>query len=168
MTDDAKVTANYLDSLWKFFASIKLTVVVLLSLAVLSIIGTLIPQNQSPTEYFKAFGPFLYQVLSILDVFDMYHSWWFRFLVLLLVANIIICSVERLRLTGKMIFTKTPKFNLANYRRRKSRREFTINGSADATVERYRSLLSKSFRYCHIVRDGQGFAITAEKGRWTP
>ena len=67
-------TANYLDGLWKFFASIKLTIVVLLTLAALSIVGTLIPQNQSPADYFNAFGPFLYQVLNTLDVFNMYQS----------------------------------------------------------------------------------------------
>ena len=167
MNDKTKVTANYLDSLWTFFASVKLTVVVLLLLAALSIIGTLIPQNQSPADYFKAFGPFLFQVLTTLDIFDMYHSWWFQFLMILLVINIIICSVERLRLTGKIIFTKTPKFNLNNYRQQKQRREFTVTGSAGSIVEAYRRYLSKSFRYCRVLEQGQGFAITAEKGRWT-
>jgi cytochrome c biogenesis protein len=167
MSEKARVSANYTESLWKFFASVKLTVVVLLTLAILSIVGTLIPQNQSPADYFNAFGPFLYQVLSVLDIFDMYHSWWFQFLMLLLVVNIVVCSVERLRLTGKMIFTRSPKFNLNNYRRSKSRREFIVDDAAESNAERYASLLTGSFRYCRVAAEGQGFAITAEKGRWT-
>ena len=43
MAEQTPIRANYLDSLWKFFASVRLTVVVLLSLAILSIIGTLVP-----------------------------------------------------------------------------------------------------------------------------
>ena len=167
MDDKNKVTANYFDSLWKFFASIKLTVVVLLSLAALSIIGTLIPQNQSPADYFNAFGPFLFQVLTTLDIFDMYHSWWFQFLMILLVVNIIICSVERLRLTGKIILTKTPKFSLDNFRRQKARLAFSASGDPESIADIYRAILSGKFSYCRVLKEGRGVAITAEKGRWT-
>ena len=167
MVDYKEVKANYIESLWSFFASVKLTVWVLLSLAVLSIIGTLIPQNQSPDQYFRAFGPFLYQVLSTLDIFDMYRSWWFQGLIIMLVVNIIICSIDRLQVTGKVIFTKNPKFNLGSYRNRKSRKNFKINGDIDTVKDRYLKYLSKSFRYCEVVSSDKSIAITAEKGRLT-
>ena len=48
--------AGFGGRLVKFFASIKLTVVLLLVLAATSVIGTLVPQNQSPTVYVRAFG----------------------------------------------------------------------------------------------------------------
>lgn len=166
MKDDG-VKANYLEGLWVFFASVKLSVVLFLTLAVLSIIGTLIPQNESPDQYFKAFGPFLYQVYSTLDIFDMYHSWWFQGLIIMLVVNIIICSIDRLQTTGKIIFTKNPKFNLENYRRRKSRKDFKLKGGIDPIKERSFAYLSKNFGFCKVVSAGQGVAITAEKGRWT-
>ena len=156
-----------MSSMWKFLASVKLTVTVLLSLAVLSSIGTLIPQNQSPEEYFRAFGPFRYQVLSTLDIFDMYHSWWFRFLILLLVVNIIICSIDRLRTTAKIIFVKTPKFNLTSFRQRKTRRDFTISADIDSAQATHQQIIARRFGYCQVVETDNGFAITAEKGRWT-
>ncbi|MFZ1200677.1 MAG: cytochrome c biogenesis protein ResB, partial [Desulfobacterales bacterium] len=59
--------------LWGFFASVKLTVVLLLTLAATSIIGTLVPQNESPENYRRAFGDFFYRLFETLDVFDMYH-----------------------------------------------------------------------------------------------
>ena len=167
MNKDNHVTGNYLGSLWSFFASIRLTVVVLLSLAALSIIGTLIPQNESPAEYFRAFGPFLFQVLDTLDVFDMYHSWWFQGLIILLVINIVICSIDRLQSTGRIIFTRNPKFNLESYRRRKSRQDFTIKADVNTCRDDFQRQLSKAFGYCQVEAAGQGFAITAEKGRWT-
>lgn len=162
-----EISTGYLSSLWKLFASIKLTVVVLLSLAALSIIGTLIPQNKSADEYFHAFGPFLYQVLNTLNVFDMYHSWWYQLLILMLVANIVICSIDRLRVTGKIIFVKEPTFNLKGFRRRPSRQEYTVDVDPERLKARYQQLVAKQFRYCRVVLADKGYAITAEKGRWT-
>ncbi|MBW2621009.1 MAG: cytochrome c biogenesis protein ResB, partial [Deltaproteobacteria bacterium] len=68
----------------------KLTVILLLSLAVTSIVGTIIPQNENPAAYFRAYGEFVYKLFDLLGIFDMYHSWWFQFLLLLLTINIVV------------------------------------------------------------------------------
>ncbi|MEJ2158769.1 MAG: cytochrome c biogenesis protein ResB [Desulfobacteraceae bacterium] len=167
MNKNQQITGNYLASLWSFFASIRLTVVVLLSLAALSIIGTLIPQNESPAQYFNAFGPFLYRVMEILDIFDMYRSWWFQSLIILLVVNILVCSIDRLQTTGKIIFDRNPKFNLDNYRRRKSRQDFRSRMDPETCKTTFHQRLSRQFGYCRVESVRQGYAITAEKGRWT-
>lgn len=167
MTDPNGVKINLLGSLWRFFASIRLTVVVLLSLATLSIIGTLIPQNQSPADYFRIFGPFLYQLMSTLDIFDMYHAWWFQCLILILTVNIIVCSIDRLSNTWSIIFVRSPQFNLDGFRRRKSRCEFRRNGDYNALAPAIRKHVAASFGRGNEVAVDAGFAITAERGRWT-
>ena len=95
--------------LWKFFCSVKLTVVLLLSLAFTSIIGTVIPQNENPEAYLQAYGAFRYQLLSALGIFDMYHSWWFQGLLLFLTVNIVVCSIDRLQGSWKIIFNRNPR-----------------------------------------------------------
>jgi cytochrome c biogenesis protein len=167
MNKDQQVTGNYIASLWSFFASVRLTVVVLLSLAALSIIGTLIPQNESPAQYFSTFGPFLFRIMDTLDIFDMYRSWWFQSLIILLVINIVVCSIDRLRSTGKIIFDRNPKFNLENYRRRKSRQDFRLRTEMETCKAAFHKRLARQFRYCRVESVNQGYAITAEKGRWT-
>jgi len=107
--------------IWDFFASVKLSVVVLLSLAATSIIGTVIPQNESPEAYVRAYGEVLYRIFFTLDIFDMYHSWWFRFLLTMLAANVVVCSVERLSETWKIIFVRKPAFNIAQFRQLKNK-----------------------------------------------
>ena len=119
-----------IDQIWKSFASVKLTIGLLLTLAATSIIGTLIPQNESPGAYLQSFGETLYRIFSLLGLFDMYHSWWFRALILLLVVNIIICSIDRLQATWKIIFARNPRFNVARYRQLKNRAEFNHDGAA--------------------------------------
>ena len=84
---------NNANPIWKFFVSVKLTVFLLLALAATSIIGTVIPQNADPDIYFHKFGPFLFRLFQVLDIFDMYQAWWFQVLLFLLIANIVVCSI---------------------------------------------------------------------------
>lgn len=159
--------SEVVDSWWRFLASVKLTVVLLLCLAALSIIGTVIPQNQAAQEYVRLFGLFRAQLIVLLDIDNMYSSWWFQALLLMLVVNIVICSIDRLQKVGKTIFVRHPVFDLKAFRSRKSRREFSIAAGAGQLQAPFQRLVGKAYRYCKLVPTDNGFAITAEKGRWT-
>lgn len=156
-----------LERLWKLLASVKLTIVLLLTLAATSIIGTLIPQNQAPADYLEAFGAVLYRLFSLLGFFDMYHSWWFRALILMLVANIVICSIDRLQATWKIIFVRNPRFNLARYRRLKNRIDSVHESDAQHLKGLCESFMARRFRYHRTEETNEGFAICGERGRWT-
>ena len=158
---------SVIDRLWKSFASVRLTIVLLLTLATTSIIGTLIPQNEAPMAYFETFGAFLYRVFSLLGIFDMYHSWWFRTLILLLVANIVVCSIDRLQATWKIIFDRNPRFNLARYRQFKNRTEYHQDSDAEQLKALYEPMVARRFRYHRTEKTAEGFAIYGERGRWT-
>jgi cytochrome c biogenesis protein len=167
MDEKTSISPNIMNSLWRFLASLKLTVVLLLCMAVLSIIGTVVPQHSSPQEYVTFYGLFAYQVFVLLDIVDMYHSWWFVGLMLLLVVNIVVCSIERLQSSAKVIFTRKPSFDLQKYRQRKGRNEFTSDTPAERLKAPFERVLRRRFRYCQPMPTEKGFAFTAEKGRWT-
>ncbi len=152
---------------WRLLISIRLTVFLLLSLAATSIIGTLVPQNASPQDYVRAYGEFLYRLFYVLDVFDMYHSWWFQTLLVLLTANIVACSIDRLSSLWETVFVKTPGFRLSAFRKLKDRESFSVQGSADALEARYAAAAARRFTYTRTEKTGEGFCIFAEKGRWT-
>jgi len=88
--------SGLLPIIYDLFRSLKLTITLLILLALLSIIGTLIAQNASRMEYIQRYGVGLYEVLNFFSLFDMYHSLWFQIILLLLVINLIACSVSRL------------------------------------------------------------------------
>ena len=88
--------SGFLSIIYDLFRSLKLTITLLILLALLSIIGTLIVQNASRMEYIQRYGVGLYEVLNFFSLFDMYHSWWFSAILVLLVINLISCSVQRL------------------------------------------------------------------------
>jgi cytochrome c biogenesis protein len=161
------IAADPFSKIWDFFASVKLTIVLLLSLAATSIIGTLIPQNEDPAAYLKAFGGYLFQLFNILDLFDMYHSWWFQLLLISLVINIIVCSIDRMSANRRILFVKKPSFKLPRFRNIKHREKFENNRAPEHLKGLYQKLITRHFRYSHTETTENGVAIYGEKGRWT-
>ncbi len=80
---------------FRFFCSLKLTITLLILLAVVSIFGTVIPQRLADSQYLKHYPEALFRVMKFLGVFDLYHVWWFRLLLVLLIVNLIFCSLDR-------------------------------------------------------------------------
>ncbi|MCX8036961.1 MAG: cytochrome c biogenesis protein ResB [Candidatus Sumerlaeia bacterium] len=95
----------------RFFASVKLTVTLLILIGLACILGTLIPQADtlagSPRDiyslYVNAYGPRLHILFNILGFYRLYSSWWFSALLLLLALNMIVCSLRRFRLQARQI-----------------------------------------------------------------
>lgn len=94
---------SFVESLWEFFCSLKLTMFLLIALAVLSIIGTVIPQGTIPPEYLASITQTKLQLYKSLGFFNMYNSWWFLLLLYMLTINLIACSVKRLPHIWKFI-----------------------------------------------------------------
>jgi cytochrome c biogenesis protein len=87
---------GFLSVLFELFRSLKLTIFLLILLAILSVVGTVITQNAARADYIERYGAGLYEVLDFFSLFDMYHSWWFSAILLLLVTNLVACSLNRL------------------------------------------------------------------------
>ncbi|MFH0810931.1 MAG: cytochrome c biogenesis protein ResB [Pseudomonadota bacterium] len=81
---------------WDFLSSVKLTVVLFIALAATSIVGTVIPQNDSPAAYVETYGQARAELLRSLQLTDLFHSAWFVPLLALLILNLLVCSLKRL------------------------------------------------------------------------
>ena len=153
-------------SILKFFASVQLTVFVLLILATTSIIGTLIPQNKDPHEYLHAFGEFKYRLFAVLDLYDMYHSWWFQLLLVVLALNILICSLERLPGLWRMIFAKSPNPRRNRFRQTAAKAEFTTPEPLEAVSQKINRVVGRSFGTLRKEKNDPGVEFYGEKWRW--
>jgi cytochrome c biogenesis protein len=156
---------SLLDSLWELFASVKLTVVVLILLAATSVIGTLVPQNSDPVSYMRAFGAFAYRLLQIFDIFNMYYSWWFQALIAILALNITVCTIKRWPAIWKMV--SSPHINTSGLASKKSLIEFSDTRSPDKLEPVYLNFIKSKFRNHKIEPEHSGFRLVAVKGRWT-
>lgn len=108
-----KEKKDIFDKIWSFFASVKLAVGVIIALALTSIIGTIIEQNVEPAANLKllakVFGdssaPSVYNLFLKLGFMNMYHSWWFVSLLIMFCTTLIVCSIDRLPKTLRLINT---------------------------------------------------------------
>jgi len=78
------------------FLSIRTTIFLLTTIALVSIIGTLIPQKRASGEYIENYGESLYQVFDFFGLLNLFGSWWFQLLLVLLMFNLVVCSLSRL------------------------------------------------------------------------
>jgi len=91
--------------IWKFFSSIKLAIWLLAVIAILSLIGTFIPQNESPEFYIEKIGHAGYSALLKTGLGNIYCSWWFMLSLILLSLNLAVCLVNRLPLKIRTLGT---------------------------------------------------------------
>ena len=85
-----------MEALYKFFRSVKLAVVLILVIAVLSILATLIPQQQGPAYYYHSYSPLLARIMLALGFDEFFRSVLFLIPVGLFFINLSVCTVDRL------------------------------------------------------------------------
>jgi len=90
-------TAPLMNRFLDFISSVRFGVSLLIILVVLSMIGMLIIQQnvQGFDTYFASLTPAEKLVYGRLGLFDIYHSWYFNFLLLILSLNIVLASIDR-------------------------------------------------------------------------
>ncbi len=152
--------------LWDFFSSVKLAIFTLCALAATSIIGTIIPQGESTTFYVRTYGARTAHFFQILDIPDMYHSWWFLGLLGILSTNLIICSIDRFPLVWKII--NTDNLALAPARIEKmsnsSKWEFGTNKLQQIDLK---ALLKQNGWTATSKKLGDDELYFSQKGRWS-
>jgi cytochrome c biogenesis protein len=154
-------------SLWDFFCSLKLTMFVLITLAVISIIGTVIPQGSPPPEYLQSISPNKLKLYQSLGFFDMYHSWWFILLLSLLSINLIACSLKRLPHIWKTI--TQPVMVMGDGLEKTLSNLTTIETGEDASIlrDRIATVLKTEFADPVITAEGGAFHLFAQKSPWS-
>ncbi|OSI16088.1 cytochrome C biogenesis protein [Neisseria dentiae] len=69
----------------------RFAVALLSLLGVASVIGTVLQQNQQPTDYVVKFGPFWSEIFGFLGLYDVYASAWFVLIMIFLVLSTGLC-----------------------------------------------------------------------------
>lgn len=134
-------------SLWKLFSSMKTAIVLLLLLALASVFGTF---GEAP---------------------DIYHSWWYATLLVLMLVNLLVCSINRFGIAWRRTFSPaistTPKQVGAMKR---SEQFCTPLPSQEAASRIVTTLRSRAYKVLHVEEEGN-ISLYATKGRlaiWGP
>lgn len=150
--------------IFHFLGSMDLAITLLLALAVASIIGTVLQQNQPYTDYLIKFGPFWFEVFETAGLYDVYSALWFLAILTLLVISTSVC-----------VFRHTPAmlkdmWNLRTHVQEKSlqamhhKDQWVVSSSADVTLTQLEAEFSKQrFRVRQTPKSGETL-ISAMRG----
>jgi len=152
------------DRVWDFFCSLKLTIIILLLLAITSIIGTVIQQNAPAEEYIREYGQANYELFVKLQFVDMYHSWWFIGLLGLFSINLICCSIKNFPRVWKFVADPQKVATPGTLKNSANRAEYSVKEDAEPISRRLSELLKKDFgKVTETEEDGKRY-LFAQKG----
>ncbi|ATQ73862.1 cytochrome C biogenesis protein ResB [Massilia violaceinigra] len=83
-----------LDEAVELVSSMRFAISMLTIIAIASMIGTVLTQNQPMPNYVNQFGPFWFDVFNKLGLYAVYSAWWFLLILVFLIISTSLCIVR--------------------------------------------------------------------------
>jgi len=84
----------------ELISSMRFAISLLSLVAIASVIGTVLKQNEPIPNYVNQFGPFWFEVFNKLSLYAVYSAWWFLLIMAFLVLSTSLCIIRN---TPKML-----------------------------------------------------------------
>jgi len=156
---------------WRTIASIQTGVVLLILVVILSAAGTIVLQRPvtEPDEMQSAYSPHVLRILDAVGLTDVFHSWWFLGVVLLVSLCITAASIDRFPNSWRY-FSRPYKYPDESFRRASHpQKSLAIADEESGLVAAERALHSLGFKPERVVREDHlredHFGIFAERHR---
>ena len=120
----------------------KIGIILLVVIALLSIIGTVIPQGNAEEFYLHSYSEPMAKIILACDFDKVYSAWWYVLLSVLLLINLFFCSVNRF----KTVFEKS--FNDPDLEPRVKNYESWIRVKEDLSI--FEKLKIKNYKKTQI------------------
>ena len=88
---ELKTDRRWLSTAIELVSSMRFAISLLSLLAIASIIGTVMKQNEPVPNYINQFGPFWYEVFNKFGLYSVYSAWWFLLILAFLVTSTSLC-----------------------------------------------------------------------------
>lgn len=162
-------TAPIGDRFLDFMSSVRFGIILLITLVILSMIGMLIIQQnvQGFDVYYSSLTRSEKLVFGGLGLFDIYYSWYFKLLLLVLSVNIILASIDRFPSAWSYIKRPkrdgTKKWILA----RKQNAALTVSGeTAESAAEKMRRSMESGGLRAVITQKAGNLFVFGERGKF--
>lgn len=155
---------RWLADVVELVSSMRFAISLLSIIAIASIIGTVVTQNDPMANYVNQFGPFWFEIFARISIYSVYSAWWFLLIMAFLVASTSLCIARN---SPKMI--KDMKSWRENVREQSLRNfhhkaEWTVAGSTESlAAEATRRVTDDGYRVRLVQKDG-AILLTAKQG----
>ena len=150
--------------LFRFLGSMNLAVTLLVMLAVASVIGTVLQQNQSFQDYIIKFGPFWTQVFDSLGLFHVYGAAWFILVLVFLLLSTAVCLTKNTPRFLRDMKKFSEDLSLKAYKHQPYSE--TIPMESFDTDKAQKILKEEGFKSKIFHRKDGGMTLAAMKGSW--
>jgi cytochrome c biogenesis protein len=161
-TIEAKVLARtagkpMINRIVDFLSSVRFGVSLLITLVVLSVVGMLIIQQnvQGFDSYYASLTPAERTVYSALGVLDIYHSWYYNVLLLILSLNIILASIDRFPTAWAYIATPKIKATKDWLLNQKVHRSFNLSADTESAAAEQVKRVFESEKFKTVVSESE-------------
>lgn len=150
---------------WRQVTSMRTALVLLLLLALASIPGSVIPQDNIDSlavSQWRDNHPRLAPIWDRLDLFDVYGSVWFSAIYILLMISLVGCIIPRLFVYARALRAKPPRAP-RHLTRLPESTSYTTDEDPDVVLARAASVVrDRRFRVHYVA--GESDAVAAERG----
>lgn len=91
---ELKTRRRWLADAVELLSSMRFAISLLTLIAVASVIGTVLKQNEPMANYVNQFGPFWFEVFGKLNLYAVYSTWWFLLIMSFLVVSTSLCLIR--------------------------------------------------------------------------
>ncbi|MCB1023971.1 MAG: cytochrome c biogenesis protein ResB [Acidobacteria bacterium] len=152
----------------RLLCSVRFGVLMLVLLALASLIGMLIMQENVSgfANYYATLTPAQQLVYGKLDLFDIYHSWYFNAILAVLSLNIILATIDRL---PKTLAQVKPNFVVPArwLKRQQPNISLDMEGEKELVTDQITAALKSSgFKNPVVTEKDSQTVVFAEKGKW--
>ncbi|RLB43227.1 MAG: hypothetical protein DRH12_03580 [Deltaproteobacteria bacterium] len=152
---------------WKTFSSVRLTIVLLILIAIASVLGTFIPQREEAVDFARHLNPETLRVFQALGLFDMYHTAWFRILIGLLALNLVVCSIDRFPGVWRRFTAEPTPLRPRLFERVPQEQSLEITAPSESVVESVEGLISSRYKRVRKKVSDSSTYFYVDKGRYS-
>ncbi|MGC9385597.1 MAG: cytochrome c biogenesis protein ResB [Hydrogenovibrio sp.] len=147
----------------QFLGSMNLAVTLLMMLAIASVIGTVLQQNQAFQDYIIKFGPFWTQVFNELGLFHVYGAAWFILVLVFLLLSTGVCLTRNTPSFLKDMKQYSETLSLNAYQHQPHHLTYTPMAFNAAEAE---AILKEQGFKTKVHQRDDGVTVAGLKGRW--
>ena len=159
-------TSSSKNPVWSFFSSVRLTLFLLILIALAAIVGTVIPQ-QDAGEAVQKLPPALAGILKVLQLNDLYRSPWFLLLMALLTVNLVVCSLNRLPASLRLYRRQPEPDRPGLYEDLPPAQVLAAEGTVEDEAARLEQVLKKALGSVERKQSDQATWLSGHKGAWS-
>jgi cytochrome c biogenesis protein len=147
----------------ELISSMRFAIALLVVLAIASIIGTVLTQDDPYPNYVNQFGPFWADIFRSLSLYTVYSAWWFMTILGFLVVSISLCVIRNAPKMLADMKSWKDKVREGSLRAFHHKGEFAVEGGTRAETEALLARLAGRMGYRFVTRETEGATLIAAK-----